>query len=803
MHMFRFSLRDKAKCWLRSVKEGSLTTWEEVTKAFLGKFCPPEKTAELRRKITSFTQEDDETLGEAWERFKDLKRKCPHHGLPLWMIIQSFYDGLTPTSRANLDNGAGGSLKKLPVEEAENMIEEVARHYAYRYDRRESQPKKKGMHELSAIDLIASKFDMLAHKLDQATSSSGTSSSQPQPQVMSCETYGGNDHMASYCNATNEQVAAVNQRNEQPFNQVGEMKPTRISIQLADSSVRLPMGILEDVPVQVGRVFVTCDFVVMEMEEDNKVPLILGRPFLNTAGVVIDMKQGKLTLNVGDEKISFSFSQAMRKPMYEDINRIDTLDREVEELKMMNNSKDTLQAILTESLYNDDDEAKGYKLFLDQPLHGKEREFEALKVETYPVIVNTNLDDTSLEKLLVVLREYRSVIGYVIDDIKGISPTICMHKILLDNDHDSSIEHQRRLNPNMKEVVKKEGIVLGHVVSSRGIEVDRAKIEVIERLPPPTNVKGIRSFLGHAGFYRRFIKDFSKIAKPLTQLLVKDAPFVFSNDCLLAFDRLKEALITAPIIQPPNWELPFELMCDASDYAVGSVLGQRKDKKLHAIYYTSKTLDEAQRNYTTTEKELLAIVHAIEKFRSYLVGSKVIVFTDHAALKYLLSKKDAKPRLIRWVLLLQDYDIEIRDKKGAENVVANHLSRLPIVEGEIEALPIDDSFPDDQLFAIIQAPAPWFADIANYLACSILPPDLTYQQKRKFLHDVRQYFWDDPLLFKQGVDGLFRRCVPDDEIHEVITMCHSSPCGGHMSANKTLARILQCGFYWPSMFKDV
>ncbi|XP_021762933.1 uncharacterized protein LOC110727661 [Chenopodium quinoa] len=219
MHMFRFSLRDKAKCWLRSVKEGSLTTWEKVTKAFLGKFCPPEKTAELRRKITSFTQEDDETLGEAWERFKDLKRKCPHHGLPLWMIIQSFYDGLTPTSRANLDNGAGGSLKKLPVEEAENMIEEVARHYAYRYDRRESQPKKKGMHELSAIDLIASKFDMLAHKLDQATSSSGTSSSQPQPQVMSCETCGGNDHMASYCNATNEQVAAMNQRNEQPFNQ--------------------------------------------------------------------------------------------------------------------------------------------------------------------------------------------------------------------------------------------------------------------------------------------------------------------------------------------------------------------------------------------------------------------------------------------------------------------------------------------------------------------------------------------------------------------------------------------------------
>ena len=193
----------------------------------------------------------------------------------------------------------------------------------------------------------------------------------------------------------------------------------------------------------------------------------------------------------------------------------------------------------------------------------------------------------------------------------------------------------------------------------------------------------------------------------------------------------------------------------------------------------------------------------MEKFRSYLVGSKVIIFTDHSALKYLLAKKDAKPRLIRWILLLQEFDIEICDKKGAENVVADHLSRFPLNEDVIDSIPIDDSFPDDQLFAILDTPAPWFADIANYLSCNILPPDLTYQQKRSFLHDVRQYFWDDPLLYKQGVDGLFRRCVPDNEIESVINMCHSSPCGGHMSANKTMAKVLQCGFFWPTMFKDV
>ena len=196
----------------------------------------------------------------------------------------------------------------------------------------------------------------------------------------------------------------------------------------------------------------------------------------------------------------------------------------------------------------------------------------------------------------------------------------------------------------------REGIVLGHLVSERGIEVDKAKIEVIEQLPPPVNIKEIHSFLRHAGFYRHFIKDFSQISRPFTDLLAKNVPFEFADECLKAFHTLKKALISAPIIQPPDWSLPFEIMCDASDYAVGAVLGQTKDKKHHAIAYASKTLTGAQLNYATTEKELLAVIFAIDKFRSYFVGAKVIVYTDHAALKDLLTKKDAKPCLIRWIL---------------------------------------------------------------------------------------------------------------------------------------------------------
>ena len=166
-------------------------------------------------------------------------------------------------------------------------------------------------------------------------------------------------------------------------------------------------------------------------------------------------------------------------------------------------------------------------------------------------------------------------------------------------------------------------------------------------------------------------------------------------------------------------------MCDASDYAVGAMLGQRCDKQVYAIYYASHTLDEAQINYATTEKELLAVVFAIDKFRSYLTGSKFIVFTDHVALKYLLAKKDAKPRLIRWILLLQEFDLQIRDKSAAENVIADHLSRLELPRTKLE-LPINDYFRGEKLLQV-QFLVPWYADFVNYLVYGLLPPELTYQ----------------------------------------------------------------------------
>nr|GEX99379.1 reverse transcriptase domain-containing protein [Tanacetum cinerariifolium] len=307
------------------------------------------------------------------------------------------------------------------------------------------------------------------------------------------------------------------------------------------------------------------------------------------------------------------------------------------------------------------------------------------------------------------------------------------------------------LNWEKSHFMVKEGIVLGHKISKKGIEVDEAKIEVISKLPHPTTVKGIRSFLGHAGFYRRFIKDFSKISRPMTHLLEKNSPFIFSNECIQAFRTLKYKLTEAPILIAPNWDQPFELMCDASDFAVGAVLGQRIEKHFRPIHYASKTMNQAEVNYTTTEKEMLAVVYAFEKFRSYLIMNKSIVYTDHSALKYLFAKKDAKARLLRWILLLQEFDFKVIDTRGAKKYAADHLSHLENpYENVFDPKEINEAFPLETLNKVAHndPSTSWYADLANYHAGNFIINGMTAQQKKKFFKDARHYFWDDPYLFR-------------------------------------------------------
>ncbi|GKC76570.1 reverse transcriptase domain-containing protein [Tanacetum coccineum] len=290
----------------------------------------------------------------------------------------------------------------------------------------------------------------------------------------------------------------------------------------------------------------------------------------------------------------------------------------------------------------------------------------------------------------------------------------------------------------------KEGIILGHKISKSGIEFDKAKVDVIAKLPHPTFVKGIQSFL----------------------------------ECIEAFEILKKKLTEAPILVAPDWNLPFEIMCDASDFAVGAVLRQ----------------------------QFLAVVYAFEKFRSYLVLSKTIVYTDHSALKYLLSNQDAKSILLRWILLLQEFDVIIRDKKEAENLGADYLSRLENPhQGDLEKKEINETFPLKTLGMISfhgNSSTLWFADIANYHAENFIVKGMSSQQKKKFFKDVKHYFWDDPYLFRICADQVIRRCVYGQEAVDILTACHNGPTGGHHGANYTAKKVFDSGFYWPTIYRD-
>ena len=214
----------------------------------------------------------------------------------------------------------------------------------------------------------------------------------------------------------------------------------------------------------------------------------------------------------------------------------------------------------------------------------------------------------------------------------------------------------------------------------------------------------------------------------------------------------------------------------------------------------SRTLNDAQINYATNEKELLDIVFVFDKFRPYLIGNRVIVHNDHSAIKYLMNKKDAKPRLIRWVLLLQEFDLEIKDKKGTKNLVAGHISRL---EGPSKEIQINDDFPDEQLLAIEDKElVPWFEDFVNYLVSRVLPLEFSYQQKKRFFAQLKHYYWEEPILYKHCADQVIRRCVLEEEMESILNHCHSLACRGHFGGNRTFAKVLQSGFYWPTLFKD-
>ncbi|GJR14797.1 reverse transcriptase domain-containing protein, partial [Tanacetum coccineum] len=526
------------------------------------------------------------------------------------------------------------------------------------------------------------------------------------------------------------------------------LKPTKMSVRLANRSFQYPVGIAKNMLIEVGKFTFPADFVNIEMEEDSKVPFILGRPFLHTVDAVIRVKQKQLNLGVRTERMIFNIDSAMKHSYSNDDTcfSIDVIDEILEEdfdalldkgSKILHSIEGTL---LKEEIFaefdkfiamtadeNSDSESDtedlpfekitintDYKIktSLEEPPMDLELkplpdnlEYVFLEEPSFlPVIISSQLTKEKKNKLISVLKKHKQAFAW-----KQLTFLVSAH-------HSANTRYNFLMTRNPLSKNKE-----GHKVSSAGLEVDKAKIDVISKLPPPTNIKGIRSFLGHASFYRRFIKDFSKIAGPLTKVLEKDTPFEFDDECQKAFELLKEKLTYAPVIVCPNWNLPFKLMCDASDFAVGAVLGQKDGKNFHLIYF---------------------------------------------------------------------------DRKGTENVAADHLSRIENDESS------DDNFPEETLMEINTKDEPWFADFANYLVGDIIPKRMMYQQKNKFFSNLKHYFWDEPYLFKVCSDGMIRRCISGPETRTILDQCHHGPTGGHYGPNITAKKVLDSGFYWPTIIKE-
>nr|XP_009799831.1 PREDICTED: uncharacterized protein LOC104245836 [Nicotiana sylvestris] len=750
--LFPFSLLGEAKRWLKAEPTNSITTWNDLARKFLARFFPSDKTAMIRKSTSKKAKEPEKPVGEAVaEQPPQLVARPPP---PFPQRLQKLRDNAAYKNFLDI-------LKEVHINiSLVDILQEVPKYAKYIKD---IVANKRRLTEFETVALTEEHSSRIQGKLLQKLKDPGSFTIR-----ISIGKY--------------------------DVGQLGlcEPCPTTVILQLADRSLAHPDGVIEDVLVQVGSFIFSADFIILDYEPDQEVPFILECPFLATGRAVINVCEGKMTMRGFKkfEELDMPVILTLPRPSIEEAPKL--------ELKQL-------------------------------PAHLRYAYLGNSK--TLPVIISSSLTSTQEEKLLRVLCEHKKAIGWTIADIKGISPSFCMHKIFLKDGHRPSMEQQRSLNPIMKEVLKKEvimfldadyrrlnkatrkdhfphpfidqmldrnksgtelgkvsleeGIVLGHRVSRRDIEVDKVKVEAVEKLPPHISMKGVRSFLRHAGFYQRFIKDFSKIATSLCKLLEKDVTFNFDDACLKEFKELKKKLVTAPIIVAPDLSFPFELMCDVSDLGIGAVLGQRTDKVFYSIYYASKTLDDAQLNYTTTEKELLAVVWAFKKFQAYLVGMKVIVHTDHSAIRYLLTKKESKARLMRWVLLLQEFDLEIRDRKETENQVADHLSRLENYDHVKECGQIKE-----------------YVDYVNYLVSGVLPREIESETRKRFLHDVNFYYWDEPYLYKQCADQLMRRCIPEKEVELLLYDCHASPYGGHHGRYRIAAKVLQSGLFWPTLLKD-
>nr|GEX52521.1 DNA-directed DNA polymerase [Tanacetum cinerariifolium] len=547
-----------------------------------------------------------------------------------------------------------------------------------------------------------------------------------------------------------------------------KLTPTCMTLELADRLVSKPIGIAKDVSVKVGVFHFPADFVVVDFKPDPRVPLILERCFLKSGRALIDVHKAERTLRIRNKAITYNLDQTSRySANYNQItaNKIDVI-YEVYSQEVLSVSDTTasgnptpyddlivsttpwvnpVHCVPKKGSYtvieNEENEliptrlVTEWRVCIDYhklneatrkdhfPLPFIDQMLERLAGNEYYCFLDVFIGYFQIPIDLCNQEKTTFTCPYRTFAYRGMPFGLCNAPGTFQRYEDTNLS----LNWEKSHFMVKEGIVLGHKISKNGIKVNKAKVDIIAKLPHPITIKG-------------------------------------------------------------------------------AVLGQRHEKHFKPIHYASKMMNDAESNYTTTEKEMLAVVYAFENFQSYLIMNKSIVDTDDSALKYFFAKKDAKARLLWWVLLLQEFDFKVLDTKGAENLAANHLSRLQNpYENVLDLKEINETFPLETLSMVTfcgDSSASWFADFVNYHAGNFIVKGMTSQQKNKFFKDVKHYFWDDPFLFKICADQVIRWCVHGKEALDILEACHNGPTEGHHGANLTTKKIFDSGFFWPTIYKD-
>ncbi|GKC17821.1 reverse transcriptase domain-containing protein [Tanacetum coccineum] len=582
---------------------------------------------------------------------------------------------------------------------------------------------------------------------------------------------------------------------------LGEPKPTRVSLELVDRSIQYPRGITEDMLIKIDKFVLLIDFVILDIREDYRIPIILGRPFLATARAMIDDNECYRIYDL-DTVIQSAAQEPLENENLEDgINRPDSKNhgsnseipiRRIDHINTPYSQETQEQEeTLSEHLYS----ASVIKInkkkpeLKDLPFH---LEYTYLKGdESCLVIISSKLTEKEKTSLLRVLEKRKGAIAWKMSYIKGISLSVCAHKILMEESFKSVIQPQRRLNPKVLDVVKDEIVRL---LNSGLIYPISDSPWMLERLS--------------RNEYYCFLDGFSGFFQISIALEDQEKTTFTSPYGTFAYRRMPFGLCNAPTTLQRCMTAIFHDM-DAKPRLIGWVLLLQgfnieiKNKKGGE----NLVADHLSRLENPNIREL-AEEEIEDKFPDeHLMILKTKLMTkNHDALLEVKSLKYWHTAILvqpRDIIVLQ---LQIKDKKGAENLAADHLSRLenPNI-GEIVKEEIKDKFPDEHLMILktkLNDEEPWYADYVNYIVGKVVPTEWTPEKKKRFFSQVKNYFWDEPYAFRICPDNVMRRCIAGSEILKILAHCHSGLTGGHHSALVTGRKVYEAGFYWPSMFRD-